>query len=269
MKKLTLFLVFGFIFFKAQGIFGQPCVVFAKIKSDPKDSISLAIAESGSIFSISEKLYLLNSNLHLNRTISVKKYLLSLIKDGFFAEDVAILNIIDHSKLNIIIESDSAFKLEYRKETEKIKNEILNDPTAISIEEIFRIDQDTRAEGKIARDYAYMGKMDSLNQISILKILLNDPTPTLYYKSQQQLYIILLHVCRYMNNDLFNKLDKILIRKVMDKNFSAVSYSFIVDERLKVNKSVDYPFYNIMDKIKVDQSAQDKINKRKCEINAF
>ena len=72
-----------------------------------------------------------------------------------------------------------------------------------------------------------------------------------------------------MNNDLFRKLDKILIQKVMDKNFSAVSYSFIVDERLKVNKSVDYPFYNIMDKIKVDQSAQDKINKRKCEINAF
>lgn len=134
---------------------------------------------------------------------------------------------------------------------------------------MYNIDQDARKLGKLMHNYDYIGQIDSLNEKFVVGLLLGTKPLLLSYKAQDQLYIILIHLCRHMDGQLFERVDKRLLQLVRDKNFNPVSYAMIVDERLRVSNSEEYPKYNILMNEQVDAEKRRKIDDARCLINAF
>lgn len=247
----------------------QDCQAFRKIKLNPSDSISLNLIESGDRFNILELVYILNSNLALNRSSKVKYSVYSLITQGFYLENIYSLSLIDKNSLDKIIKSDTTFFRKCVKKEEEVKAFFQKDTINQIIEKVYNIDQDSRKLGKLTDNYNYIGQIDSLNQQIIVDVLLNLNEIQLSYKSQDHLHIILLHLCRRMEERLFQDINKRLINLVLDKKFNPVSYAMIYDERLRINQSTEYPKYNFLGNEKVDDDKLRKIEEARCQINAF
>lgn len=265
----TLVIIFAICIIIPLDIQCQNYQAFKSIKENSIDSASLLAAESGNKFSVFEQVFLLRSNVDLDRKEKVKFYLISLAKDGFYLEDILAIKTINSFYLTELFNSDSIFRKFYHIKVSESKSSFEKDTICQAIEKIYNMDQDARKLGKLINNYGYINGIDSLNQILIEDILLSSKPFLLSHKAQDQLYNILLHLCRRMDDKLFNKIDSRLMSLVLHKNFHPVSYAFIVDERLKVNNSNDYPMYNFLSNEKLGEEKMRRIENARCLINAF
>lgn len=88
----------------------QSCLAFKSIRANSLDTISLTIAESEEKFSVFEKVFLMRSNVDLDRREMVKNYLLSLALDGFYKEDILDVKSINGGYINELLSSDLIFR---------------------------------------------------------------------------------------------------------------------------------------------------------------
>ncbi len=269
LTSLSLFLIIFFSLIFSFSSHAQNCEAFKRIKANSRDSVALGTAESNDRFSVFERVFLLRSNIDLDRKDKVKALLMSLAFDGFYIDDMVDVKSINSVYLSGIMVTDTIFGALYRSKVSKAKIAFEKDTVNQAIEKMYTIDQNARKLGKLMHDYDYICQIDSLNEKFVEGLLLGTRPVMLSYKAQDQLYILLLHICRRMDGQLFIQIDKRLLQLLGDKNFNPVSYAMIVDERLRVSNSEEYPKYNFLINEKVDEEKKRRIDDARCLINAF
>jgi hypothetical protein len=217
--------------------------------------------------------FLFKSAIQSSNPTYTRYLLLQFPAFGFTLDEITdMLDDTSRAFIETLMMSDSTIKESYN---EKLISHMKYFDTSTQVElinEMYAVDQFARVD---YRNYLtkesfsdLLTIVDSINFIILFEKFQASPEffvdKQIGHKTLKQLYIILLHSCRYISDDKFNLLNAILLNLVHEKKFSPYYYANIYDERLRVQESPSYPYYNLLrnEILGPDQAKAIEMNRR-------
>lgn len=272
-KKIDFLIILALITFIVPMSHGQndKYESYLAIKENPLNLTHLEIVESDTSYNYKDLIHLLISNCALNRQDRVQQLLLDLAEYGVQQEYINQLLSKSDCKINRFIDDDPHFKEKYQAIQDEFLVRIENDSISKLIHSMHELDQESRRIYKISSNEGYIKQIDSIN-LENIESWLNDNKITskkIGVKSEEKLYIMMLHSLRYIPEAKFKILSKKLRELVLQKDFHPIYFANIVDERLRVKKSSEYPKYNFLRSIELSKDKESIIQNNRRRINAY
>lgn len=244
---------------------------YVAIKANPLDTINLEVVESDTSHNYLDLLSILTCNCFLDRRERVNQLLLDLAEYGFKKDFVIQLLAKRNCSIIELISIDSIFLTKYQNIQSKFADRIEKDTISRLISEMYDLDQTSRRIYRISSDKTHIKTIDSLNLIYIESWLNSNQIESrrIGVKLEEKIYIMMLHNFRYISEEKFHRLSEKLLQLVQQDKFNPIYYANVVDERLRVNKSKEYPRYNFLRTMKVSEEQKSKIQNNRRTINAY
>ncbi len=147
----------------------------------------------------------------------------------------------------------------------------------VLIDNLFIIDQTARIKYKkiipnfFPKISTTLEVIDTCNYVLLAQYFEHDPLvlaeSNLGFKRSQDLLVLLMHQCRLLSNESFQKFNTLLVNLIKQKLFNPNYYARIYDDRLLNRNDPRYPIFNELRREKINDILKfNEINKRRMEI---